>query len=1058
MLEFQKTFSIEDQILPAIRAQCEKGQIRGPGPTDGSDHAELLAESLFSQEDAKKARVRIVGQELGFLLLFAWDGYPQDNFSGSKERRTFIEMLNLETQEHKLLYTHSEVTEIVGASVNHECTLLGFTTLVQYHNSDQNENAFENVYESYLVEVQSQRPMLFNFNTPRHHYQRVQFLYSESRTLSHLLLFRHKESIDVYAIHTGQGQHGIEIVDPAPHSEEIARRFIWFQFDLSRQCIYFLYLRPSQHCALGYDTMLKCVQFTSKNRYEVKMDVALPLETLWAGFADFKTEYCNVPCSHSLTFSPFNMEVVHMNGAGLCVCFQHAPHTATKTNGTRGATGTPTQDDVTTTSSISYSVFVLHHSCTLVYSIPLPESVPTSALPGIRLHFASLNELLLVYIPGMVMQLVDCGSKHEPGHHFVLLGDVVPTLPGHPREPSGGSPPAVSYFELVRQTDGRNAYGVAIFDVRDGVAYTFEMNRNAIFDIFSKESETLARRTLALHLAIVHLSDPALTRRILEYFFAVSPDKLHLEILTEYLIGNAYMSMQQHSMERDFLRLLPMTSIPTYYQELHGGAAGNNFEQECPIHYWYSKLDSQALLEGTLGKVVQGEPYDCLHIQRTEQEVTRFSFDILHDKLAQHRERYQLDAEREKNRSPNLSVSPRESSQPPKAKPDAFDMKRGSSFFGKRRSFFGLSPKKPPSPVQRQASGSSKTTAANEQRSNSRTAFYDGPARGLSAPQDEEARLLQQRTLHYLHQHLRRFCPNSSSEQCLDWANDYHNCQFLQSTEVFRLMMNVRTSAATVIATAASVQNHDVGSGMRLTKSSLKAAFEGVVDAPAKPYHRVSPVPSSVGSDDSVLHDEIQNEKVLFRLMEKTYSVLQEISFPFPQGFHHRFVTLAYRTLPRPLFKQYLATRVLRVTEEFVMRTLEELASKETKQENRFKFFLVSQLDGDALARAFKKWPHPECRRFLADTTVMSILADASQENVQDTDEEEDEPTMNPSSTMSFPPLRSFMRTLGKKEAAANCVPRSANVSARVSLAFIEDSAMLDSVDDKQQDKLDVSF
>ena len=81
---------------------------------------------------------------------------------------------------------------------------------------------------------------LFNFNTPRHHYQRVQFLYSESRTLSHLLLFRHKESIDVYAIHTGQGQHGIEIVDPAPHSEEIARRFIWFQFDLSRQCIYFL--------------------------------------------------------------------------------------------------------------------------------------------------------------------------------------------------------------------------------------------------------------------------------------------------------------------------------------------------------------------------------------------------------------------------------------------------------------------------------------------------------------------------------------------------------------------------------------------------------------------------------------------------------------------------------------------------------------------------------------------------------------------------------------------------------------------------------------------------
>jgi hypothetical protein len=106
--------------------------------------------------------------------------------------------------------------------------------------------------------------------------------------LSHLLLFRHKESIDVFAIHTGMGPQGVEIVDPPPHSEEIARRFIWFQFDLSRQCIYFLYLRPSQRNALGYDTMLKCVQFSSKNRYDVKLDIALPLESLWAGFADHK--------------------------------------------------------------------------------------------------------------------------------------------------------------------------------------------------------------------------------------------------------------------------------------------------------------------------------------------------------------------------------------------------------------------------------------------------------------------------------------------------------------------------------------------------------------------------------------------------------------------------------------------------------------------------------------------------------------------------------------------------------------------------------------------------
>lgn len=52
------------------------------------------------------------------------------------------------------------------------------------------------------------------------------------------------------------------------------------------------------------------------------------LQTLWAGFADFKTKYVSSPCSHSLLFTPFNMEVVHMDNGGICVCFQHAPASA----------------------------------------------------------------------------------------------------------------------------------------------------------------------------------------------------------------------------------------------------------------------------------------------------------------------------------------------------------------------------------------------------------------------------------------------------------------------------------------------------------------------------------------------------------------------------------------------------------------------------------------------------------------------------------------------------------------------------------------------------------
>lgn len=156
---------------------------------------------------------------------------------------------------------------------------------------------------------------------------------------------------------------------------------------------------------------------------------------------------------------------------------------------------------------------------------------------------------------------------------------------------------------------GRNAYGVAMFDVKHGVAYTYSLDTEAVFALFTNGKATLATQVLALHLAIVHLNNAALNRRILEYFFAEGSNKLHPRLLKECLLGNSYVSMQQHSDEDEFLRLLPMTSIPTYYEELHGGAAGNDFSQQCPVHYRYSRLDPHALRDGTCGKAIQGDMY-----------------------------------------------------------------------------------------------------------------------------------------------------------------------------------------------------------------------------------------------------------------------------------------------------------------------------------------------------------------------------------------------------------------------------------------------------------------
>ena len=62
--------------------------------------------------------------------------------------------------------------------------------------------------------------------------------------------------------------------------------------------------------------------------------------------------------------------------------------------------------------------------------------------------------------------------------------------------------------------------------------------------------------------------------------------RLHVDLLKEYLTANTFQSMVHSSndrLEKQLLRLIPATTITTYYHELHGGAAGNRYSNRAPI-------------------------------------------------------------------------------------------------------------------------------------------------------------------------------------------------------------------------------------------------------------------------------------------------------------------------------------------------------------------------------------------------------------------------------------------------------------------------------------------
>lgn len=231
-------------------------------------------------------------------------------------------------------------------------------------------------------------------------------------------------------------------------------------------------------------------------------------------------------------------------------------------------------------------------------------------------------------------------------------------------------------------------------------------------------------------------------------------------------------------------------------------------------------------------------------------------------------------------------------------------------------------------------------------------------------------------------------------------------------------------------------------SSVRLTKSTLKA-FDGGPESSGRFLNNVAISPRELAGAE-------------FNLLEKLFSAIQEISFPFPQGFHHRFVTLAYQSLPREAFVRYVENGVVRPTADFVTRVLDDLEKKASKADSRFKFYLISKLDEISRSKCYKQWMHPDVQRCLADSTVKAILADSESRHGSGEDDELDA-TVVESSRGSFPPLRAFMRTLASKEAAASNVPRSAVAAVRMPLLFVEQSALLGSGRGVMND-LNVSF
>lgn len=242
----------------------------------------------------------------------------------------------------------------------------------------------------------------------------VQFLYPqvESHPLSqnHLLLISEEKYIEQFHIQVTQEDGNTVVITNSGHlpRDRIAEDFVWAQWDMSEQRLYYIDLKKSE-------TILKCIQFCADESFNLMFEAPLDISLSDSGFklVNFGCDYQDQKklCKH------FSLCVFTNHTGSLCVCYS------------------PKFDSW---EQITYSVFYLHKGYSKTFTTTL-ESAGSHLTEGIT--FLNLGYHVAVYLPGHFFHLLNIHHPDLICHSLFLRGNnkMTDMLPHSPLQSLSGS-------------------------------------------------------------------------------------------------------------------------------------------------------------------------------------------------------------------------------------------------------------------------------------------------------------------------------------------------------------------------------------------------------------------------------------------------------------------------------------------------------------------------------------------------------------------------------------------------------------------------------------------
>eukprot|EP01112_Ceratiomyxa_fruticulosa_P019381 TRINITY_DN6334_c0_g2_i1.p1 TRINITY_DN6334_c0_g2~~TRINITY_DN6334_c0_g2_i1.p1 ORF type:complete len:1040 (-),score=189.52 TRINITY_DN6334_c0_g2_i1:92-3211(-) len=379
-------------------------------------------------------RMTLIGKEREGLLLLSRDGRDT---AGTPH--TFIDSYDPKSRELRTLYTHPTPVIITGASISEDRALLIFTVKVSDPHDPLNTHSVvggtDGVHSSHIVEL-SPIGKTYSMDISLG-FHKICFVYGIGERGSSYAIVILPDEVIMVQITTKMEAGYVAISKKEKKRTSLNKRHVWYQFDMTRSILYLL--SPKSAKSVTDEYVLKCFQFAHHKYntfYEIPLFISLPPPLSPAlGLSSSSSNPSRIESNFPYPYviggllpvvQP-HITLVRLSGNGQCLCIQR---------------------EVDSVCTIRVTIYFLHLKMRLDYAIPMTNlEGGWSEYSKLRLVFDSIGNLLLVYLPGHFLQLLDCGEDHAPCLSLTMCGKEMATaIPDSQESTSTHTPPLFSNF------------------------------------------------------------------------------------------------------------------------------------------------------------------------------------------------------------------------------------------------------------------------------------------------------------------------------------------------------------------------------------------------------------------------------------------------------------------------------------------------------------------------------------------------------------------------------------------------------------------------------------